>query len=198
MIYGGRIMSYTVLAEEKRWWTPWWLVLLWGILAIIMGLLFFLQPAASAGILIQFLGIYWLVTGVFSIVSILWDRSGWGWKLFNGILGALAGVLIIENPLWSTLLVPATLAILVGIIGIVIGILQLASALRGGGWGVGILGALSILLAFLLITRPVIGGLALPVVLGGLLLLGGFLAIIASFGLRTIERQIEENGASTI
>jgi uncharacterized membrane protein HdeD (DUF308 family) len=198
MIYGGRIMSYTVLAEEKRWWTPWWLVLLWGILAIIMGLLFFLRPAASAGIMIQFLGIYWLVTGVFSIVSILWDRSGWGWKLFNGILGALAGVLIIENPLWSALLVPATLAIIVGIIGIVIGILQLASALRGGGWGVGILGALSILLAFLLITRPVIGGLALPVVLGGLLLSGGFLAIIASFGLRKIERQIEENEASAI
>ncbi|MFN2196597.1 MAG: DUF4332 domain-containing protein [Anaerolineales bacterium] len=181
--------------EARSSWTPWWLVLIWGIAAILMGILLFMRPAATVIILIQFLGIYWLITGIFSIVSLLWDRVGWGWKLFNGILGIIAGLLIIQNPLWSTLLVPVTLAIMVGIIGIVIGILQLFAAFRGGGWGVGILGVLSILLGFLLIARPVIAGLTLPWVLGGLLIFGGVLAFIGSFGLRRAEHEVAEEQA---
>jgi uncharacterized membrane protein HdeD (DUF308 family)/predicted flap endonuclease-1-like 5' DNA nuclease len=171
---------------------PWWLVLIEGIAAIILGILLFLRPAATMIMLIQFLGIYWLITGIFSIVSLFWDRSAWGWKLFNGILGILAGILIIQNPLWSTLLVPATLAIVLGIIGMMIGILQLMEAFRGGGWGIGVLGGLSILLGLLLITRPVLVGLTLPWILGFLLIAGGILALFAAFALRKIEQQARQ------
>lgn len=170
---------------------PWWLVLIEGIAAVLVGLMLFARPAATTILLVQFLGVYWLVTGVFSIVSLLWNRSAWGWKLFSGILGIAAGLLIIRNPLWSTLLVPSTLAFMLGAIGIVIGFLQLVDAFRGAGWGTGILGGLSILLGFLLIARPVIAGLALPWILGGLLVFGGFLAIFASFGLRNLQPQPE-------
>ncbi len=185
-------MSNTSTVEMENSGIPWWLVLIEGIAAIILGVLLFMRPAATTIILIQFLGIYWLVTGIFTIISLLWDRTAWGWKLFSGILGIIAGILIIQNPLWSTLLVPTTLAFVLGVIGIMIGIFQLMDAFRGGGWGIGILGALSILLGILLITRPVIAGLALPWVLGGLLVFGGILAIIAAFGLRNVEHQIEE------
>lgn len=184
-------MSDTSIAEAETPGLPWWLVLIEGIAAIILGLLLFMRPAATTIVVIQFLGIYWLITGLFTIISLLWDRTAWGWKLFSGILGIIAGLLIIQNPLWSTLLVPTTLAIILGVIGIMIGIFQLVDAFRGGGWGSGILGALSILLGFLLITRPVIAGLALPWMLGGLLVAGGILAIIAAFGLRSAEPQIE-------
>lgn len=175
---------------------PWWLVLIEGIAAIIIGILLFARPAATTLLLIQFLGIYWLITGIFTLISLIWDRTAWGWKLFNGILGILAGVLIIQNPLWSTLLVPATLAIVVGVIGILIGILQLVDAFRGGGWGVGILGGLSILLGLVLIARPVIAGLTLPFVLGGLLLVGGLMAIFGAFGLRSAQQRMRASPAS--
>ena len=174
---------------------PWWLVLIEGIAAIIVGVLLFARPAATLIVLIQFLGIYWFVTGIFSIISLLWDRSGWFWKLLSGILGIIAGILIIQNPLWSTLLIPTTLAILLGTIGIVIGFLQLMDAFRGGGWGIGILGLMGILLGFLLITRPLIAGLALPWILGALLLFGGVLAILAAFALRSAGRQLAESRA---
>ncbi len=95
--------------------------------------------------------------------------------------------------MWSTLLVPVTLALVLGGIGIVIGILQLVDAFRGGGWGVGILGSISILLGILLIARPVIAGLTLPWVLGGLLIFGGILAFVAAFGLRSVERELKES-----
>jgi len=118
---------------------PWWLVLIQGIAAIILGILLFTRPVATTIILIQFLGIYWLITGILSIISLLWDRTAWGWKLFSGILGVLAGLFIIENPLWSTLLVPTTLAWVLGFTGILMGIIQLIQAFRGAGWGAGIL-----------------------------------------------------------
>ena len=184
-------MSDTITADMENPGFPWWLVLIEGIVAILMGLLLIMRPAATMIVMIQFLGIYWLVTGIFTIISLIWDRTAWGWKLFNGILGIVAGLLIVQNPLWSTLLVPSTLAIVLGFIGILIGIFQLVDAFRGGGWGIGILGVLSILLGFLLIARPVIAGLALPWMLGGLLTGGGILAIIVAFGLRSTENQPE-------
>lgn len=174
---------------------PWWLVLLWGIAAIITGVLLFTRTAATTLVLVQFLGIYWLITGIFSIIALLWDRTEWGWKLFNAILGIIAGILIIGNPLWSTLLVPTTLAIVIGITGIIIGLIQLIQTFRGGGWGIAILGVLSILLGILLISRPVIAGLAIALILGILLVLGGILAIMASFSLRNLERKAREVAA---
>jgi len=189
-------MAITRTAEVEYSGLPWFLVLVEGIAAIVVGLFLFMRPTATVIILIQFLGIYWLITGVFSLISLFWDRTAWGWKLFSGILGILAGIMIVQNPLWSTLFVPATLAIIVGIIGIMIGVFQLISAFSGGGWGTGILGILSILLGFLLIGRPVLAGLALPWILGGLLLFGGLLAIVAAFGLREVERQTKEAGVA--
>jgi uncharacterized membrane protein HdeD (DUF308 family)/predicted flap endonuclease-1-like 5' DNA nuclease len=183
----------SVAVEEPG--IPWWVVLIEGIAAIILGIFLFLRPAATTIVLIQFLGIYWLITGIFSIISLIWNRTAWGWKIFSGILGIIAGALIIQNPLWSTLLVPTTLALVLGATGIVIGIIQLIQAFSGAGWGTGILGVLSILLGFLLITRPVLAGLALPWVLAGLLIVGGFLAIIVAFSLRNAVKRVAASGA---
>jgi uncharacterized membrane protein HdeD (DUF308 family)/predicted flap endonuclease-1-like 5' DNA nuclease len=171
---------------------PWWLVLVEGIAAILVGILLFARPAATIIVLIQFLGIYWLITGIFSIISLIWDRSAWGWKLVSGVLGILAGILIVQNPLWSTLLVPTSLAIVLGVTGLIIGILQLMKALNGGGWGIGVLGVLSILLGLLLIARPAIAALSLPWVLGFLLIAGGILAIFGAFQLRRLAREAHE------
>ena len=40
--------------------SPWWVVLLEGILAIIVGLFLLYSPAATTAFLIQVLGIFWL------------------------------------------------------------------------------------------------------------------------------------------
>jgi len=112
---------------------PWWLVLIEGIATIILGLLLFTQLAATRIVLVRFLGIIWLITGIFKVVSLLWDRTAWGWKLFSGCLGIFAGVFIIQNLLWSTLIIPTTIAIMLGIIGILIWLLQLIDALHGAG-----------------------------------------------------------------
>jgi len=161
---------------------PWWLILIQGIFAVLIGLLLVISPGVTTFVLIQFLGFYWLISGIFGIVSIFIDSSLWGWKLFAGILGILAG--IIQNPLWSTLIVPSTLVIILGVEGIIIGVVNLIQAFSGGGWGVGILGALSILFGILLVANPLVGAATLVILLGILGLVGGISAIIYAFRVR--------------
>jgi len=169
---------------EKGASLPWWLVLLEGIAAVIIGGLLLISPAATTVVLIQFLGIYWLVSGIFSVVSIFIDSSMWGWKLFAGILGVIAGIIIIQNPLWSTFLVPTVLVIVLGIQGIVFGVIYLIMAFKGAGWGAGILGALSVILGGILIFRPFVAALALPWVVGIFALVFGVIAIFQAFKMK--------------
>ena len=61
---------------------PWWVVLLEGIAAIILGGLMWMNPLQTANALVFFIAIYWLVSGVISIVRIFFDRRRWGWNLF--------------------------------------------------------------------------------------------------------------------
>src|SRR6476619_7415171 len=61
--------------------------------------------AARTAVIVQLLGLYWLVDGVVRLVSIFVNRSGWGWKLAMGILGIILGLAVLQHPLWSTLLI---------------------------------------------------------------------------------------------
>ena len=176
-------MTATTMENTNRQ-VPWWVVLLQGIFAIILGILFLTAPGMSLVITIQFLGIYWFISGIFSIVSIFIDRTSWGWKLFSGVLGIIAGVLILQHPLWSTILLPTTLVFVLGIQGIIIGVIALIQAFQGGGWGAGILGALSILFGLVLMANPLVGAAMLPWILGGVGLVGGVIAIIQAFRMK--------------
>jgi uncharacterized membrane protein HdeD (DUF308 family)/predicted flap endonuclease-1-like 5' DNA nuclease len=171
----------------------WWLVLIEGILAIILGILLIGNPTTGLVLIVSILGFYWLITGVITLISLFWNRTQWGWKLFTGIIGIIAGLVIIQNPITASLLVPATFALVLGILGIVFGISQLIQSFTGGGWGMAVLGVLSILLGFLLMVRPLVAGLTLGFMMGFLLILGGIVAIVASFGLRRESREFRES-----
>ena len=176
-------MTTATYEETDAKMVPWWLVLLEGIFAVIIGFLLITNPKTML-VLIQVLGIYWFIAGIFKIVSIFIESSMWGWKLFAGILGILAGIIIIQHPLWSTVLVQATAIIILGIDGIIIGIVSLVQAFKGGGWGVGILGALSIIFGIFLLANVWIATLSLSWVLGIFGIVGGIFAIIMAFRLR--------------
>jgi uncharacterized membrane protein HdeD (DUF308 family) len=163
---------------------PWWVILLQGVFAIILGLLLVSSPGMTTLVMIQFLGIYWLIAGVFNLVGIFLDHAMWGWKLFTGILGILAGMLVIQHPLWSTVLIPTTLIVIIGIVGLIFGIVGLIAAFQGGGWGPGILGVLGIILGLVLLGSPVLGAIALPLVLGIFALVGGVAAVVQAFRMK--------------
>src|SRR5215470_11121977 len=100
--------------------SPWWLGLLGGIAAIIIGFLFLISPGMTITIVLQFLGFYWLFTGVLDLVSLFVDRTEWYWKVISGVLGIIAGFIVIRNPLWSAALITTTLILILGIGGLII------------------------------------------------------------------------------
>jgi uncharacterized membrane protein HdeD (DUF308 family) len=115
---GGAV---TAISAAEGPYIPWWLVLLEGLAALILGILLLLKPGMTLVVLVQVVGFFFFVDGVFNLVSIFFDRSTWVWKFILGILGILAGIVVIEHPLWSAVLVPTTLVILLGTYGIVTG-----------------------------------------------------------------------------
>jgi uncharacterized membrane protein HdeD (DUF308 family) len=181
------MLMTTVSAIEEPAGFPWWAVLVQGIFSILIGLLLLAYPGATTLVIIQFIGIYWLVTGIFSLVGIFMDRSMWGWKLFAGVIGIMAGLAIMRHPLWSTFMLPPVMVVYMGVSGLVIGVVGLITAFRGGGWAAGILGALSILFGLILLFSPLVAALTLPWIYGILGIAGGIAAIFAAFRQRGEE-----------
>jgi len=163
---------------------PWWLVLIEGIALIIIGVLLLSYPGRTLLVIIQILGIYWIISGIFQLIGMFMDHTAWGWKLFAGLLGILAGIVVLSSPLWSSAIVLATMVIIMGIQGIVYGGIGLYQAFKGGGWGRGILAAISILFGFILLANVMISVAVLPWVLAIFAIVGGIFAIIAAFKLR--------------
>ena len=164
---------------------PWWAILIEGILLVILGLLIVVSPGISTLILIQFMGIYWLIAGIFKIVSIFLDKNGWIWKLVGGILGIIAGLIVIQHPLWSTVLVGSTLILIIAIQAIVFGLVGVMQAFQGGGWGAAVLGVVSLLFGLLLMFNIWGFALALPITIGMLAIIGGIVSIFGAFQSRS-------------
>jgi uncharacterized membrane protein HdeD (DUF308 family) len=153
---------------------PWWLVLVEGIIVALLGLVLLVAPGASLVFLVWLLGIYLLIAGIFRIVGIFLDSSSWGWKLAGGILCLIAGLAILSNPLWSTTLASTWLVILVGFLAMLQGAAGLIVAFQGGGWGMGALSVLGILLGLFLVINPLIGVATLTLILAIFMLIGGW------------------------
>jgi uncharacterized membrane protein HdeD (DUF308 family) len=163
----------------------WWVFLLQGFAAAIVGLMLVTEPDATVVALTTVLGFYWLITGVLALVQVFVDRSTpWIWSLLTGIVGILAGLFVLRHPLIAALTVPTVLVIILGVQGLVMGVLQIISGFKGGGVGPFILGAINVLVGVLLLSSPVAAALAVPLVFGVLLLIQGVGLIVLAFRVR--------------
>ncbi len=167
---------------------PWWLLLLQGLIAVILGIFLLTYPLETLMVFIVFLGAYWFVSGIFTLVSIGADKEHTGMKVVLGILGIILGLLILAYPLYGTLIVPFVFVIMVGVIAVIYGFIGIYNAFTGKGWGVGILGLLSIIFGLIILSHPFISTLAVPFVFGILGIIFGFVAIIGSFMLRSAQK----------
>lgn len=176
----------TTQSQEKFF--PWWLVLIEGIAAIILGLMFLIWPAKTSLVVAPLLGLYWMFDGIFAIVSIFIDKTAWGWKLFIGIIGILAGWFLFTSPVVGAFTLATTLVWLIGFMGLFSGIAKLIQAFQGGGWGAGLLGALMIFLGLIILnqalTTPLISAATVPYVVGFGALFFGVSALFMAFRLK--------------
>ena len=160
----------------------WWLFLLQGIMAVILGLMFLTAPGATLVALAAFLGFYWLIPGILALVRVFVDRSvPWIWSLLVGILGILAGLFVLHHPLLAAITVPTALVIVLGVQGLIMGVLDIIGGFKGGGFGSIALGAINVMVGLLLIGSPLAAALAVPLVFGVLLVIQGVALVIWAF-----------------
>jgi uncharacterized membrane protein HdeD (DUF308 family) len=162
------------------------LFLLEGIAALVIGILLITDTEQTVFTLVLFLGIWWFIGGIFDLISLFIDQTHWGWKLASGILGIIAGLIIIRHPVWAALLVPATLVWVLGLFGIVIGAMALVRAFQGAGWGIAILGVISIVLGLILLGANIGVAIAAIIFVAAIwAIIGGIAAIVFAFRVRT-------------
>jgi len=174
----------------------WWLVLLQGIAAVILGGLLITQPGLTVLVLVQFMGAYWFVDGILKLISALAGHTGAisrGWALLAGILGILAGLAVFSQPLASATLTPLFLVYLLALQAIISGVIHVVHAIRvremiDNEWSIILSGLLSIILGVILLSQPLLSAATLPVVLGIFALAGGISLIFFAFRVRSLAK----------
>lgn len=176
----------TMTAQPQQQSSIWWVFLLQGIAGILLGLMLFTAPAATLVTLVTFLGFYWIVSGVLSLVQMFVDRSvPWIWSLLIGLVSVAAGILVVKHPLVAALTVPTLIVIVFGIEGIVIGVLEFIGGFSGGGAASFIRGTINLLIGILLLSAPMAAALAVPFVFGVLLVVQGVALVILAFRVKS-------------
>jgi len=168
----------------------WWLVLLRGILLVLLGVGALLQPVLAVVAFTLVFGLYAIIDGVAVLIGAIAARKayeGWGWLVAQGVLTAIAGVLIVALPgvaglvgIFAVLWFLAISAVAGGVMAIVA-----ASRVRGESrtWGIvgGVLDIVfGLLIALIALTSPAGAALATVWVAAiGAILIGVVLIVMA-------------------
>ncbi|MDD5495256.1 MAG: HdeD family acid-resistance protein [Dehalococcoidia bacterium] len=166
----------------------WWINLLRGLLAVVLGILLFALPAMfTVLLLVAFFGAYMLLDGFGSIIfSLTHPKTNHRWWIFtDGILSILIAVIVFVWPGMTAVFLLyfiAFWAIFTGILEIIFSIAQW-KVLPGKVW-ILIGGILSIIFGGLLLANPLAGALAVLWLIALYLILFGIALIIFSFWLR--------------
>ncbi len=97
-----------------------------GVLAVIVGFALLRTPFQSVEVFIFVLGIFWLIQGIMTFVAAFAVKQGRNWRLFSGILGIVAGIIILVYPITSAV----TLAFIGGFWLVILGVTQVIAGFQ--------------------------------------------------------------------
>jgi uncharacterized membrane protein HdeD (DUF308 family) len=166
----------------------WWAVSLRGVLAIVFGVLAFVNPGLTLGALILLFGAYSLVDGVFAIVAGLRaaQRHERWWPLaLEGLASIVVGIIAFLMPLAAAF----ALLMIVSAWSIVTGILRIAAAIRlrreiKGEWLLILNGLLSVAFGVVIAIAPGAGVVTLVWLIGMYAIIFGVILVALGFRLR--------------
>ncbi len=141
---------------ERR--AAFWITLARSVLALALGLALILEPDKTRPFVINFVGVFWLAAG---IMSLRWEASGERARRASvvvGIVGILAGVLILGRFLLAQLVGEAPIMLLLGGVVVLTGLVHAFEGFRTGpdlqrqrSWTSTLLGAFEIVLGLVVL-----------------------------------------------
>jgi uncharacterized membrane protein HdeD (DUF308 family) len=168
----------------------WWVLLLYGLVALVFGGVAILQPLAAATALAWAIGVMAVVEGVISLVALFGGNSGVsrGWLAVYALASLVFGVLAVINPLATA----SVLVLLLAVWLIVAGIHRIVFAVRvrrhiQGEWLLILSGVLAIVLGALLVANPLAGVAVTTLWIGIGSLIYGVLQVVVAFRLRRLR-----------
>ena len=115
---------------ERR--AAFWITLARSMLALALGLALVVEPEKSRPFLINFIGVFWFVAG---LMSLRWGASGERAQRMSvvvGIVGIVAGVLVLGRYLMIQLLGEEPIALLLGAVVVLTGMVHALEGFRTG------------------------------------------------------------------
>ncbi len=168
----------------------WWALLLSGIVVGVIGFLLLAHPEKTLIVMVQLLAIGWLVHGVLGIGSSFMGGEGWGWRLFGGVIGLLAGLFVLAHPLFSAAITPVMLVYLIALTAMLNGISEMIFGRRVGvlgtqwSWGSFFVGLLNVVIGVFLFAHTLVSAGVLVSVVGVLSIVAGIALVIFAFQIR--------------
>lgn len=169
-----------------------------GILAIFFGLALILNPYKSRPMLVNFMGMYWLLSG---IISLRWGTAVRPFRrlaLIAGTIGVLAGLVTLARLVIVGYLGEMFLLDLLGGIMAITGLFHVFGGFRTEDlsrivtWGSISLGIFEIVLGILLVISTMEFGSGIYIVVNLWAFAGGFLILVDAWHIRAKMQQLSE------
>ena len=168
----------------------WWLNLIRGIVALIVGIMILGWPSVGGSLFVNFLAVFWLTSGVMSLQWGLSVHQRKGLWLVAGIVGIVVGVALLLRFWYQRYLDPAQAVRILGALALFVGLINIFGGFRTPEMtheqSVGrlILGVFEVGLGVVLIIIDALGPLS-KLLAGGWAFLGGIVLIIQALQMRT-------------
>ena len=183
-------MSTFVDEELHRFASLWWLLILFGVAVLGVGIFFVASPHETLSTFTVIAGIFLLVDGVLAIIASIFGRGeGRGMLAMIGVLSAIAGLVLIKKP-FGTLVV---FVLILGVWFIVAGTVRFVAAFgepegRAGNIAIAIL---DVIAGIVILSWPGPSLATLAVIIGIVLIFRGTLWIVAGWELRGFGREVD-------
>ena len=176
----------------------WWVLVVRGVLAILLGVFAFVRPLQTLATLVLAFGAVAMADGIFAVITAFAGRKltgDWWVLLLQGLLGIGVGALTLFNPA----ITGVALLIYIAAWAIGLGVLQVVAAVKlrheiTGEWWLALGGVLAVAFGVLLMVSPAQGALAVLWMIGGFALAWGVALMVGGFDVRRLHKHAKALG----
>ncbi len=169
-----------------------WFLLIGGLLFVVLGIVFIVNPIDALLSVAFYIGLIALVTGIISLSFALFNSSADGrtWRLCEGIIDVLFGLIMMTHPAFLVALIP----IIIGIWVFVRGLTCLIDAFswrrsHSQNWGsYAIIGVLLMIFGFLMIIHSYIALIPIAYLIAMIFLFVGLASLTVAYSIHRAKK----------